>query len=194
MTYHDEGDGKTDEEIVRLTLANQAYFLHIIKRYEKKIYRYICRLTNVRDEDAEDILQDIFIKTYLNLNDFDSELKFSSWIYRIAHNEVISHHRKVQARPQGHSLEMEDDTVKRLAADLDLAKNMDLKILRENISAIMLGLEDKHREILVLKFFEGKSYQEISDIIKKPMGTVASLMNKAKTEFKRETEKQDIKL
>jgi len=56
------------------------------------------------------------------------------------------------------------------------------------------SLPEKYRDILVLKFLEEKNYQEISDIIKKPVGTVGSMMNKAKKEFKKELEKQQIKI
>lgn len=185
---------KTDAELVKLALANQDYFLYIVKRYKIKLLHYIRRITNVASEDAEDILQEVFIKVYLNLNDFAPDLKFSSWIYRIAHNEVISNYRKVKARPQNNSVNLEDLEILNLTADLDFAKDVDQVILKKKITRILTKLERKYREILVLKFFEDKSYEEISDIIARPMGTVASLMNKAKKEFKKEFAKQNIKI
>ncbi|RLC36850.1 hypothetical protein DRH27_04610 [Candidatus Falkowbacteria bacterium] len=177
-----------------MALANQGNFIFIIKRYKEKLFNYIRRITNMDDEDAEDILQEVFIKVYLNLNDFDTSLKFSSWIYRIAHNQVISQHRKLKARPEGTALKLDDGAVKTIAADLDIKKDVDLKILRENIFGTMEKLDSKYKEILILKFFEEKSYQEISDIIKKPMGTVASLLNRAKEKFGNEFSKQNIKM
>jgi RNA polymerase sigma-70 factor (ECF subfamily) len=187
-------DNKTDEELVELTLADQEYFLYITKRYKDKLYRYILRLTNIDPEEGEDILQDVFLKVYLNLNDFDTSLKFSSWIYRITHNQVISHHRKTKARPQGNSATIDDDEVKNIMADLDIEKEVDIGLLRENIDKVLLRLDDKYRNVLVLKYLEEKNYQEISDIIKRPMGTVATYLNKAKQEFKKELIKQKIKL
>ncbi len=185
---------KTDEELVNLALADQDYFLYIIKRYKGKLYNYIRRITNLDTEDIEDILQEVFIKVYQNLNDFDLDLKFSSWIYRIAHNQTISHYRRAKARPQGNAVELDDKLIKSLASDFNIEKNIDINLLRKGIYKILDNLDKKYNEVLVLKFFEEKNYKEISDIIKKPVGTVASLLNRAKDEFRKELAKQKIKL
>ncbi|HOZ56447.1 MAG: ECF RNA polymerase sigma factor SigW [Parcubacteria group bacterium ADurb.Bin316] len=194
MINNDQVEKMSDEDIVKLALQNQDYFLHIINRYQLRLFNFIRRITNASTEDAEDLLQEIFLKIYLNLNDFDRGLKFSSWAYAIARNQVISHHRKLQARAEGHTVALEDESVKQIAADFDIKNNIDLQCLRENIFKILDNLDDKYREVLVLKFLEEKSYQEISDIIKKPIGTVGSMMNKAKTEFQKELSRQKIKL
>jgi len=183
----------TDEELVVLTLENQENFLFLINRYKIKLFNFIRRITNVADEDAEDILQDVFLKVYLNLNGFDHDLKFSSWVYSIARNQVISSHRKLKARAEGYSQPLDDEIARKLISDLDMKKNMDAEILKSSIQNVLDELNEKYREVLVLKFLEEKSYQEISDIIKKPIGTVGSLMNKAKGEFKKELLKQEIK-
>jgi RNA polymerase sigma-70 factor (ECF subfamily) len=184
----------SDEELVRLTLADQDNFLYLVDRYKGKLLNYIRRLTNIDPEDAEDVLQEVFIKVYLNLNDFNSDLKFSSWIYRITHNQVISSHRKLKARPEGYAVNIDDEAARNLAADIDIVAGADAGILRSKIKQVLEKLESKYRDILVLKFLEEKNYQEISDIIKKPLGTVASMMNKAKQEFKRELAKQKLQL
>ena len=82
---------KTDEELVALALKDPQVYASIMERYEEKLLRYIMRISVNSKEDAEDVLQDVFLSAYKNLNDFDQDLKFSSWIYRIAHNKVISH-------------------------------------------------------------------------------------------------------
>jgi RNA polymerase sigma-70 factor (ECF subfamily) len=184
----------TDEELVIRSLENQENFLYLIQRYKLKIFNFIKRITNVPDEDAEDLLQDIFFKVYLNLNGFDADLKFSSWIYMIARNQVISSHRKLKARAEGYSYPLSDEIAQRLVSEFDLKKDMDNKIIKDNIEKILDGLNEKYRVALVLKFLEEKSYAEISDILKKPIGTVGSLLNKAKLEFKKELLRQDIKL
>ncbi len=173
-----------DAELVRLSLANPDKFSYIIGRYQDKLARYIRRLGASNTEDTEDILQDIFLKVYLNLNDFNQDLKFSSWIYRIAHNQVISNFRKRQARPEAHSLPIDGEGLQLLADDLALDQRSDLLMRQERLNGALGKINAKHREILVLKFFEDKSYQEISDILKKPLGTVASLLNRAKKELK----------
>jgi RNA polymerase sigma-70 factor (ECF subfamily) len=182
----------SDEELVKLTLADQNNFLYLVDRYKGKLVSYIRRLTNINYEDAEDILQDVFIKVYLNLNDFNGDLKFSSWVYRITHNQVISSHRKLKARPEGYAVNIDDQAARNLAADIDIMAGADLQITKANIFKVLDKLDNKYREVLVLKFLEEKNYQEISDIIKKPPGTVASTINKAKQEFRQELIRQKI--
>lgn len=183
----------SDLELLNLSLVNQDDFVYLVDRYKGKLSSYIKRLTNVNNEDVEDILQEVFIKVYLNLNDFNKDLKFSSWIYRITHNQVISGHRKIKARPEGYSVVIDDQLANSLAAEIDIKGQVDSKILQKSIKAILVKIDSKYRDVLILKFLEEKSYQEISDILKKPLGTVASLMNKAKQEFKLELKKQNFK-
>lgn len=187
-------EDKTDEELVKMTLRNGDDYLYLMQRYEKKLLRYIHNIANVVNEDAEDILQDIFIKAYRNLNGFDTELKFSSWIYRIAHNEVISHWRKVRVRPSVLSVEDNEELIKNLASDANLAEEADGQYLREAVRKILAGMDRKYREVLILKYLEFKDYREISDILKKPVGTVAIWLNRAKKHFLREAKKQGINL
>lgn len=188
----DEGDGKTDTELVALTLDNQANFLYLIKRYKGKLFYYIRRISNVSAEEAEDILQEVFMKVYINLNEYDQDLKFSSWIYRIAHNQVISNHRKIQARPQTANIDLYDDRVISIASESDLNHEVDQAFTRVQIEKALKRIDIKYKEVLVLKYLEDKDYKEIADIIKKPIGTVASRMNKAKEELRNELD--NIKL
>lgn len=185
-------ENSKDEDLVLLALDNQNYFAEIIRRYQVRLFNYIIRISGLSAEDADDVLQDVFLKIYLNLNDFDRDQKFSSWVYAIAHNQVISQFRKRKARPEGHAVNLEDNAAKNLMMDFDLFKDLDLRRAKELINQILEKLNPKYREILVLKFLTEQNYQEISDIIKKPLGTVASMMNKAKEEFRKEVKKQKI--
>ena len=185
---------KTDIELVELALRDQGYFLHLIRRYERPLTRYIRRISNSSHEDAEDILQEVFIKIYKNLNDFDTNLKFSSWIYRITHNQVISNYRKDKVRPHGSSVELDDELANKLASNLDIEREVNIKLLREDINKVINRLEIKYREALVLRYLEEKDYNEISDILKKPIGTVASLVNRGKQKFRDVLKEEDIKL
>ena len=185
---------KTDAEIVRLSLNNQEYFACLIERYQTKLANYIRKIANLSAEDIEDVLQDVFIKVYKNLNNFNPELKFSSWIYRITHNEVISNYRKLQARPLVINLPAEDDNfLNNLASSLETDNQIDRQLLRKNINQVLDKLDVKYREVLVLKFLEDKDYQEIADILQKPMGTVGTLISRAKIRFKKELAEQNIK-
>ena len=194
MIDQNSAQNASDEELVLMTLENQDNFLYLVDRYKNRLLGYIRRLTNISNDDAEDILQEVFIKVYLNLNDFNKDLKFSSWIYRITHNQVISSHRRLKARPEGYAVNIEDAAARNLAADIDIMAGADLQILKKSIFKVLDRLDEKYREILILKFLEEKNYQEISDIIKKPAGTVASTINKAKSEFRKELKKQNINL
>jgi len=179
----DNVDEKTDEELVRLVLEDQDYFLYLVRRYESKLFRYISRISNVDRDDAEDILQDIFIKVYRNLNGFDTDLKFSSWIYRITHNEVISNYRKYKNKVKVNSFDKDEEFVRNIADEFDIEKDLSWVESKDRIFEILNQMEIKYRDVLVLKFLEDKSYHEISDILKKPGGTVGTLINRAKKQF-----------
>jgi len=193
MIEKEKCDGKTDEELVALTLENQDFFSCLVDRYSQKIWRYIMRITAVTREESEDFLQEIFVKVYRNLNNFKPGLKFSSWIYRIAHNHVISHWRKTQKRPQVLKIEAFEDFSNLIAADEDLADDTERKFNAEEVRRVISEMDPKYREVLVLKFLEEKDYKEISDILQKPLGTVATLVNRAKKQFKKIIETEGIK-
>ena len=184
---------KNDEELVALALKNQDFFACLVERYEPKLMRYVRRISAATQEDAEDLLQEIFVKVYRNLNDFDPDLKFSSWIYRIAHNQVISYWRKTKVRPQVLKFEADEDFLKFIATDEDLARDTERKFSGEEVRKMIENLDEKYKEVLVLKFLEGNDYKEISDILEKPLGTVATLINRAKKQFAKITKEKGIK-
>jgi RNA polymerase sigma-70 factor (ECF subfamily) len=183
----------SDEELVVMTLENPDAYGFLIERYEDKLTRYVLRISGGSKEDVEDTLQDVFISAYKNLNDFDQDLKFSSWVYRIAHNKVISHFRKITARPKTVTYEGDNQLLNILASNEDLAKALERKYTAEEVRSVLNDMDERYREVLVLKFLEEKDYKEISDILEKPMGTVATLINRAKKQFKEESIKRDIK-
>lgn len=178
-----ELDSKTDEEIIDLIIENQNYFYIIIERYGKKLLNYIFRISNVTQEEAEDILQEVFIKVYLYINSFNKDLKFSSWIYRITHNLLIDKIRKEKFVIKINS-EDKDKIIEKIKFDFNIEKEIDNTFLKNNIEKIFSEMDTKYREILELKYLEEKDYNEISDILKKPTGTVGTLINRAKKQFK----------
>ena len=175
---------KKDEELVALTLENPDIYQVLVERYEEKLMRYVMRISASSREDAEDILQDVFLSAYRNLNEFDQDLKFSSWIYRITHNKVISHYRKKNARPKTTTYEGDSELINILSSDEDIAKELEKRQKSDEVREILDTLDERYREVLVLKFLEDKDYKEISDILQKPMGTVATLINRAKKQFR----------
>jgi len=186
MTNHEECPNKTDNELVRLSLDNSDHFLCLTRRYESKLLHYIMRVSKFRREEASDILQDVFVKTYYNLNEFDEDLKFSSWIYRIAHNQTVSEIRKKSVRP---SVSFEKEDIDRFEDAFDITKEIDNNFDREKINEILSHLDEKYREVLILRFLDEKDYVEISDILKKPVSTVGNLILRGKKLFKEEYDK-----
>jgi len=176
----------SDEELVQKTLEDKSYFTYLINRYKSKLYFYVGRISNIAAEEIEDVLQDVFIKIYQKLRDFDQGLKFSSWIYRITRNQVIDNYRKAKARPQSIMSDEDEIILNNIKAELDLAEDMDRRYLKEKIGRALDKIDARYRDIIILKYFEEKDYAEISDILKKPTGTVASMLNKARSELKKQ--------
>jgi RNA polymerase sigma-70 factor, ECF subfamily len=186
---------KTDRELVVAALKDRHAFSEIVHKYEDAIRRYVKRLGCKDESDADDVLQEIFIKVFVNLNDYDPDLKFSSWLYRIAHNETVSFFRKKNSRPS--VILGEEDAEEffgHLADETDFVElahqRYDAGIIKDALSTI----NRKYEEVLVLRFLEEKSYTEIGDILKMPEGTVATLINRGKKELKTALEERGIKL
>lgn len=170
---------KKDEEIARLIQSGQLGFFDIlIERYEVKIRRYARKFLS-EQEDINDVLQDIFIKVYKNIQGFDPKRKFSSWLYRIAHNELINVLKKKKKNPLP-------------LFDLDVFfphysrnnNNVKQEINRQEMSKMidkcLAQLSAKYREPMILYYFEDLSYQEIADILEIPISTVGIRLKRAK--------------
>lgn len=183
-------DEMSDEEVVKAALQSRDVFAVLVRRYQERLLRYIRRLGLQRREDAEDVLQNIFLKAYRNLNGFNPELRFSSWVYRIAHNETISFFRSKSARPEVLP-DPEDDIIERIPADLDIANDADRAAEAARLARAIATLEPKYRDVLVLRYFEERDYAEISDVLQKPLGTVATLLNRGKQKLKAVLSEQD---
>jgi len=186
MSENTDSPVKSDQELAALCLKSPDYLPDLIGRYQEPLFYYLRRLTGQPTEDLEDLLQEIFIKMYRNLNDYQPDLKFSSWLYRIAHNQAISHWRAQKIRPQLQLQDFAEDSeshISQLAGDLNLEHNFDRQILQQKVVEILTRLDEKYREVLVLRFFEDQSYQEIADILQKPAGTIAALISRAKVQF-----------
>lgn len=173
-----------DQELVTHAIKDKQAFAAIIRRYENPLLRYINRLGCKDSFMAKDLLQEIFIKIYIHLNDYDPCFPFSSWIYRIAHNEIVSFFRKEKRRSivLNHnelvSLSQQiTDGNEEVAHDNQIYTDADIQIALDR-------LDQKYRDVLLLRFFEVKSYEEISDILLIPQGTVATLINRAKKKIK----------
>ncbi len=171
----------TDEEAARRSLEDKEQFALLIRRYEAPLGRYLERPGVRVREDREDLLQNAFLKAYRNLNSFDPTLAFSSWMYRIAHNEAMSFFRAKKARPQvvlgeeGQLLltELRDERA-------DTGALAEERLTAGELAQALEKIDPKYRDVLTLRFFEERSYADISDILELPVGTVATLIHRAK--------------
>jgi RNA polymerase sigma-70 factor (ECF subfamily) len=172
-------DEPNDKLLVQDALRDAEQYRHIIDRYRAKLLRYIGHL-GLRDKSLqEDVLQEVFIKVYRNLNRYNTDFPFSSWIYRITHNETMSYFRRKRLQPL--ALDSFPDPDFLLAeGTTDTEEIIDV----ERIKEIINKLDQKYKEVIILKYFEEKSYDEIADILQKPPGTVATLLSRAKQKLK----------
>ncbi len=154
----------------------------IIHRYEDKLRRYLRRVMPWMGDDTEDVLQEIFLKVYVHARGFDTSLSFSSWVYRIAHNEAVSWLRRKKTRPE--TVELGEDEVHTFLESVEQARDhAEGRLTHDAVTRVLAEMREKYRTVLVLRFLEGKSYEEISDILTVPEGTVATLVHRAKIEF-----------
>lgn len=176
----------SDVQLVQKTLANADNYTLIIDRFEEPILRYIGRITGSSHEEIEDLAQMTFIKAYRSINGFDTRLKFSSWLYRIAHNISVDYLRK-NTKKNHMSLDAEDDYSQALVETISSEDNVALYLQTEEqkkgVRSIIQMLPEKYRIVIILFFAEGKSYDEISDILQVPINTVWTLLNRAKKQF-----------
>ncbi len=163
----------SDEGVVdKIRTSDESLYRLIIDRYRDKLFRYANNL--IKDQDkAVDVVQETFIKAFVNLNSFKLENKFSSWIYRITHNEAINIIRKYHkdvAIPEGIDFKSDED----IEADYE-KKEMNIMVEK-----CLKSLPIIYSEPLTLQYIEDKTHREISDILRIPMGTVAVRINRAK--------------
>lgn len=189
LEWKNHKDNYKDKEVEKLKeIANSYSF--IVSRYEAKLSRYVKKFIYDNTE-ANDMLQDIFVKAFKNLNSFDNSYKFNSWIYRIAHNECINYLKK--NKKEGISFIDFDLILPTLFAKEEADDKSKFLENKSNIEKVLKDLDIKYREIIVLNFFEDLSYEEISDILKIPKSTVGVRIKRAKEKIKVLMEKDGYK-
>jgi RNA polymerase sigma-70 factor (ECF subfamily) len=179
-------DKITDEDLVKEIISgNKELFYHIVVRYEAKLRRYILTVTNRRNE-VDDILQNVFLKAYANLPAFDRRLIFSSWLYRIAHNESInligsSFIQKFVSLPEWFDFESRDN----------IEEKIDAEDMKKRLKTCIERLDMKYKEPLALFYYEEKTYEEISDILRIPISNVGVLIHRGKLQVKKICHEKD---
>lgn len=178
----------SDSELVKLSLKDSECFSELVNRYEKRLFRYVKRFSGLSDQSIEDVLQEAFIKIYINLNDYNSDFSFSSWAYRIAHNEGVNYlkkNKKILTVPLETDDEEAGNLIEVLKSEIDVEKDTSEKDMAQRIRKSIHMLPEKYRDVLILRYLEDLDYKEISDVLRMPMGTVATTINRAKEKFKK---------
>ena len=179
----------TDEELLAQSLdGDLSAFEVIVNRYKDRLYNFVLRF--VKDQHtAEDIVQDTFLRAYRNRESFQAVAKFSTWIYTIAGNLAKSELRRrkrwrflsigVQNEDTGATFELPDTS-----ATPD--SNTETMLAESRIQEAISRLPDRYREAVILRDIEGLDYDEISQIIGCPLGTVKSRINRGRLRLQEE--------
>jgi RNA polymerase sigma-70 factor (ECF subfamily) len=181
----------TDEKIALLIQSGKVEFFDVLmERYEGKLRRYGRKFFSEKEE-INDVLQDVFVKAYKNIKSFDPERKFSSWLYRIAHNELINALKKKKKSPL--PLFDLDTLFPRFFQDNSLEQEIIRKDSAEVIDKCLDKLEAKYREPVILYYFEGLNYKEIADVMHIPVSTAGIRIKRAKEKIRAICEKSGYK-
>ncbi|ART74716.1 RNA polymerase sigma factor SigW [Sutcliffiella horikoshii] len=176
------------EELIRKRIkqikkGDQDAFAEIVELFKDKIYQLVYRMIG-NSHEAEDIAQEAFIRAYININSFDVNRKFSTWLYRIATNLTIDRIRK---KKPDYYLDAEVAGTEGLtmysqvAADIALPEEeVETMELQGEIQRQILKLPDKYRSVIVLKYIDELSLIEISEILEIPVGTVKTRIHRGR--------------
>jgi RNA polymerase sigma-70 factor (ECF subfamily) len=173
----------TDATLVEQALAgSQDAYRVLVERHSRAVLTLVARM--VRDQGvAEELAQDAFVKAFGALRSFDPSYKFTNWLLRIAHNVAIDHLRK--SRP--HVLSIDDEASGRDMADV-LTDERELSALdravqrdfRQDLEAALGALRPEFRRLVVMRYLEDMSYEDIAEVLGLPLGTVKSHLHRAR--------------
>lgn len=175
------------ELVTRAIAGREDGFEELVRRYQRPIAAYVYRMTGDY-EAALDLTQEVFIKVYNSLARYRPEFKFSTWIYKIAHNSAVDHLRRVGTREQ--SLVAEFEGVerelpfesRRLSPEQEYAG----KERREEIENVVRALPSAYKELILLRHSHDMSYDEIAEVTGLPLGTVKNRLFRAREAMRQE--------
>jgi RNA polymerase sigma-70 factor (ECF subfamily) len=178
-----------DEQLITkaLTGDQRAYELLLV-RHRKAIFHVVTKIVRNREE-AQDLVQETFMKAFNALVSYRSEYKFSTWLYKIAANCAIDFVRKkrIEALSLDRPIETKDGQVEIELPDStwDPEKDLVRKQKLRSIDEAIESLPDKYREVIIYRHKDDKSYEEIAGILKTPVGTVKARIFRARELLKK---------
>ena len=172
----------TDVELIAKAIrGREDGFEELVRRYQRPITAYVYRMLNDY-ESSLDVTQEVFIKVYNSLEKYSSDYKFSTWLYRIAHNAAIDHMRRNSANLQ--SLETENDEgayqMQIESPLLTPEQERERSEWRSEIEAVVKCLPSVYRELILLRHAQDLSYDEIAEVTNLPLGTVKNRLFRAR--------------
>ncbi len=183
---------KTDKDLVRLSRrGDERAARELVHRFERPVFSIVYRM--VRDRElAEDLSQDVFVRTFNNLDRYDRSYRFSSWLFKIAYNLTVDHLRKrelpvisMHGAPDALTPERQEATSLRLESDEEPPDNrLVAKELAGELEEAIAGLREDYRTAILLRHVEGRPYEEISEIMGIPLGTVKTYIFRARRELR----------
>jgi RNA polymerase sigma-70 factor, ECF subfamily len=188
VTYRE----RSDQELVRLCLRNdERAARELVERFERPVFSLVCRM--VRDRElAEDLTQEVFIRTFNNLRRYDRSYKFSSWLFKIAYNLTVDHLRKKQVKtismhgaPDAVTSERQEATSLTLESGEESPDAVvEARELAGHLEDAIAKLRPEYRTAILLRHVEGRPYEDISDIMGVPLGTVKTYIFRARRELR----------
>jgi RNA polymerase sigma-70 factor (ECF subfamily) len=171
-----------DRELVATAAQGlEGGFEELVRRYQRPISAYVYRM--VGDYDcALDLTQEIFIKIYASLSRYRPEFKFSTWIYKIAHNAAIDHLRRNAGRERSinNGTESEPEQLIIESKGLSPEQQSELEERRMEIELVVRLLPTAYRELIVLRHSQDLTYEEIVEVTGLPLGTVKNRLFRAR--------------
>lgn len=171
------------KRIKQVLKGDQSAYGEIVEIYKDKVFQLCYRILGNRHE-AEDMAQEAFIRAYINIASFNIDLKFSTWLYRIATNLCIDRIRK---KKPDYYLDAEVSGTdgltmySQIASDTTLPEDeVESLELQETIQREITKLPEKYRSVIVLKYIEELSLNEISEILDIPLGTVKTRIHRGR--------------
>jgi len=171
-----------DGELVQTAVAGrEASFEELVRRYQRPIAAYVYRM--VGDYDAAlDLTQEVFIRVYNSLSRYRAEFKFSTWIYKIAHNAAIDHLRRHAVREQAITTSVDGERREVIIESRRLTpeQESERKERRSEIESVVQLLPSSYRELIVLRHSHDLSYDEMAEVTGLPLGTVKNRLFRAR--------------
>ena len=182
----------TDQQVVEMAKAGrEAAYRELVRRYERPVFSLVYRMVRNR-EQAEDLSQETFVKVLNAVHSYRPEFKFSSWVFKIANNAAIDHLRKraldtlsLEGSPHAETPEMVEATALQIGGRGETQlEEVENKELGGTIGAAIDELRPEYRSCILLRHVEGRTYEEIAEILGLPLGTVKTYIHRARNELR----------